>query len=143
MSLRVCMISTSYPRFPEDTSAPFIASIAEGIVASGHQVDMVLPWHPELQAGNRNGVQIYPYRVPGDSIRPVWGYAQSMQADVKLKKWVYLVTPFAIRSSKRLLRQLTSQTRYDILHAHWSLPNGWPAAVVAHHKSSPLVVSLQ
>ena len=79
--MRILMIATTYPRFEGDTAAPFIASIAEGIVALGHTVDMVVPFHPKLTPGMRNGVQVHPYHVPGDRNHPLWGYAQSMEAD--------------------------------------------------------------
>lgn len=136
------MIATTYPRFPGDTAAPFIASIAEGIAALGHTVDMVLPYHPKLVAGRRNGVELHPYRVPGDRRHPLWGYAQSMEADTKVKKTVLAITPFALASTLRAANRLLRANRYDLIHAHWVLPNGLPAARLAAKYRLPLVVSL-
>lgn len=140
--MRILMIATTYPRFEGDTAAPFIASIAEGIVKLGHTVDMVLPFHPKLQAGNRNGVALHPYHVPGDRKHPIWGYAQSMEADVKLKRAVLAVTPFALAATLRAANRLLRQAPYDWIHAHWVLPNGLPAARLSKKYRIPLCVSL-
>lgn len=140
--MRILMIATTYPRFSGDTAAPFIASIAEGIAALGHAVDMVVPFHPQLVAGVRNGVELHSYHVPGDRRRPLWGYAQSMEADVKVKKSVLLITPFALASTLTAANRLLGRNPYDLIHAHWVLPNGLPAARLARKYRLPLVVSL-
>ena len=44
------MVATSYPRFPGDTVGTFMEPIAHGLAARGHEVHMVLPWHPRWHA---------------------------------------------------------------------------------------------
>lgn len=136
------MITTTYPRFESDTAAPFIASIAEGIAALGHSVDVVLPFHPKLSGLERNGVRLHPYRLPGDSKKPLWGYAQSMEADVAVKKKVYALAPLALHKTFWSAAALASKEKFDLIHAHWVLPNGFPAALLARRLKLPLVISL-
>jgi glycosyltransferase involved in cell wall biosynthesis len=140
--MRVCMITTTYPRFVDDAAAPFIADIAEGIAALGHRVDVILPYHPQLRDTERNGVSLHPYHVPGDRKQPIWGYAQSMQADVKLKKKALALAPFAAYSAFRCASEVVSRKGCDLVHAHWVLPNGYVAAKVAKKFKLPLVISL-
>ena len=45
---RVVMVASSYPRFPGDIVGTFMEPIAQGLAARGHDVHMVLPWHPAL-----------------------------------------------------------------------------------------------
>jgi len=140
--MKICMITTTYPRFEGDTAAPFIASIAEGVAALGHSVDVVLPFHPKLQDKTRNGVNFHPYHVPGDQKDPLWGYAQSMEADVKVKKKAYLLAPLALHRTYWTAVALTRHNTYDLIHAHWVLPNGFPAALLARRCKLPLTISL-
>ncbi len=48
--MNVLMVTSSYPRFPGDVVAPFIESIARGVGARGHRVDVVLPHPPKCAA---------------------------------------------------------------------------------------------
>lgn len=136
------MITTTYPRFEGDTAAPFIASIAEGMVSLGHSVDIVLPFHPKLETGTRNGVRLHAYRVPGDSREPLWGFAQSLQADVRLKRKALLIAPLAIHNTYRAALKVVSANKPDLVHAHWALPNGFVGMRLAGKIRRPLLVSL-
>ena len=107
--MNILMITTSYPRTPTDGSAPFIAAMAEGIAKLGHNVDVVLPHHPLLKEKTRNGVSLHTYRVPGDESDPVWGYAQSLEADVRLKKRVYPLALIAMHRAYRLALNLAKK----------------------------------
>jgi hypothetical protein len=138
----ILMITTSYPRTLDDTSAPFIASIAEGIAQLGHHVDVVLPYHPMLKNLNRNGVMLHPYRFPGDEKDPIWGYAQSLDADVRMKKKVYALAPIAMHRAFKLALKIAKSKRPDIIHAHWVLPNGFIGARLSSKLRVPLMVSL-
>lgn len=140
--MNVLMITTTYPRFEGDTAAPFIASIAEGMVSLGCFVDMVLPYHPKLEAGERRGVRLHPYRVPGDEREPLWGYAQSLEADVRLKRKVLLLAPWAMHNTYRKALDVSALSRPDLIHAHWVLPNGFVGMRLARKLGKPLVVSL-
>ena len=56
------MLTSSYPKFPGDVTAPFIESIAHAVAARGHQVDVVLPHHPQLHRPAGEPVRLFPYR---------------------------------------------------------------------------------
>ena len=140
--MHVLMITTSYPRTPTDGSAPFIAAIAEGIAKLGHNVDVVLPYHPLLKEKARNGVSLHTYRVPGDESEPLWGYAQSLDADVRLKKRVYPLALIAMHRAYRLALNVAKKNRPDLIHGHWVLPNGFIGARLRKTLGLPLVVSL-
>jgi phosphatidyl-myo-inositol dimannoside synthase len=108
----------------------------------GHSVNVVTPYHPQLVTGLRNGVTIHNYRVPGDSSKPLWGYAESLESDVKLKAAAVAVAPFALHQTYWHSLSIARQTKPDLIHAHWVLPNGFPASLVAGKLGLPLVVSL-
>lgn len=140
--MNILMITTSYPRTPTDGSAPFIAAIAEGIAKLGHNVDVILPHHPLLKENHRNGVSLHTYRVPGDETDPAWGYAQSLEADVRLKKRVYPLALLAMHRAYRLALKVAKKNPPDLIHAHWVLPNGFVGARLSKTLGVPLVVSL-
>src|SRR5262245_29482747 len=140
--MNILMITTSYPRTPTDGSAPFIAAIAEGVAKLGHNVDVILPHHPLLKEKERNGVSLHTYRVPGDEKDPAWGYAQSLEADVRLKKRVYPLALLAMHRAYGLALKVAKKNHPDLIHAHWVLPNGFIGARLSKTIDVPLVVSL-
>jgi glycosyltransferase involved in cell wall biosynthesis len=139
--VRVLMVTSSYPKFPGDVTAPFIESIARGVAARGHQVDVVLPHHPELRRGADEPVRFYPYRYAPDAWSR-WGYAQSLESDVRVRPSVYLLLPFAALGLRSAVAARLLATRYDVVHAHWVVPNAALIQDLAVAHRVPLVVSL-
>jgi glycosyltransferase involved in cell wall biosynthesis len=97
----------------------------------------------------------------------VYGYAESLKADVGLRWAAVGAAPLAVGAGMLEMLRLTSAERrarnveqgqnsvgsadsplsalspqFDLIHAHWVLPNGSPAALVAWLRGLPLVVSL-
>ena len=142
MSAGICMVTTSYPKHDGDTTAPFIAGMAEHVVQRGRRVDVVLPARRDLQAGVRAGVHLHPYwYMPFAQLRR-WGYAESMEADVRLRGVAYVMAPSALAATALRTFQVAARARSGVIHAHWVIPNGPPAAQVARLLRRPLVVSL-
>lgn len=140
--MRILMVTTSYPLFPGDGTAPFIESIAAGIAERGHEVDVLLPEHERLRpdALSRERVRVVPFRYSPAAALSVWGYAQSLKADVGFKWRTLAVAPFAAFATRRATRERLRSVRYDLIHAHWAVPSG--ALVAGLSGSLPFVVSL-
>ena len=143
-SLRIAMLTSSYPLYLGDTTAPFIEELAAHVVALGHEVHVALPAHPRLRrAPCERGVRLHPFRyAPGLRPLQVWGYASALAGDVGLKRAALAVAPLALAASTAACARLARSVRPDLLVAHWVIPNGPPAALVARVAGLPLVVSL-
>jgi len=154
------MLTTSYPKYTGETTAPFIEEIAAGLVRRGHTVHVVAPYHRDVRrAPIERGVHLHFYRYSPWRALNVWGYAESLRADVGLRGRALAAAPLALGAGVLALLRLTqvasrkSQAEYpatsdlrpaafDLIHAHWVLPNGPPAALVARLRGLPLVISL-
>ena len=137
------MLATSYPKYAGDATAPFIAEIAAGVVRHGVAVRVLLPWHREFQhAPVEAGVELYTYRYAPLPQLAVWGYAEALHADVGLRRQAMLAVPFGLSASTLALWQHVRAFKPDLIHAHWVVPNGLPAALCARLFGLPLVVSM-
>ena len=137
------MVATSYPKYPGDATAPFIAEIAAGVAAHGVDVRLILPHHRQFAHPPReNGVTLITYRYAPHPWLAVWGYAESLHADVGMRLQTLLALPFGVIASFVALLRAIRQQRPDVIHAHWVLPNGLPAAVAAWLYGLPLVISM-
>ena len=71
--MKVLMVTSSYPLFEGDGTAPFIEAIARSVAARGHQVDMILPAHPRLKRNEEHGVRFFPFSYAPLPSLNVWG----------------------------------------------------------------------
>jgi glycosyltransferase involved in cell wall biosynthesis len=136
------MVTSSYPLFEGDGTAPFIEEIARGVVARGHQVDLILPAHPKLSRPEEAGLRFFPFAYAPTASLNVWGYAQSLNADRGFKGKTLLVAPFAALATARAVRRRLRAEAYDIVHAHWVVPGGVLSRSATAAAGKPLVISL-
>lgn len=142
--MKICMLTSSYPKYPGETTAPFIEEIAAGLARRGHCVHVVAPFHRDVRrAAVERGVHLHFFRYSPLASLNTWGYAESLKADVRLKGRTLAATPLAAAAAVRALLQTTADgAGFDLIHAHWVLPNGALAGLAAGLRGLPLVVSL-
>ena len=135
------MVASSYPKFPGDVTAPFIESIAHAVAARGHAVDILLPHHPDLRRPPGEPVRVLQYGYAPREEWSLWGYAQTPESDVRVRRGMYLLAPLVALALRRALGSLLGGRRYDVVHAHWVVPNAAMVTdIVAAHRV-PFVVS--
>jgi glycosyltransferase involved in cell wall biosynthesis len=140
--VRVLTVTSSYPKFPSDTTAPFIESIVGELARRGHRLTVVLPARDDLAPASIEGVRFRPYRYAPFSSLQVFGYAESLRADVAVRAKTYGMLPLALVSGVRALSAEIGSDAYDVVHAHWVVPSGAMASLALSSSGPPLVVSL-
>lgn len=142
--MNICMLTSSYPRFPGDIAGTFIESLAISIAQQDHRVIVLAPddgTDPSVMLPDSLIEKVwFPY-APGKRLR-VLGYAKSLEGDRRLKPLTYAMIPAYILAAIAHMRAVAKARSCDILHAHWVLPNGPAAAAVAGSLDLPLVISL-
>jgi glycosyltransferase involved in cell wall biosynthesis len=140
--MKVLMVTSSYPLFAGDGTAPFIEEIARAVAARGHQVDIVLPAHPRLNRADESGLRFFPFTYAPLRVLNVWGYAQSLKADRGFKWKTLLAAPFAAVATTTAVRRRLNGQAYDVVHAHWVIPSGVLTQGAATKSGTAFVVSL-
>ena len=106
--MNICMLTSSYPKYPGETTAPFIEEIAAGLVRRGHCVHVVAPYHRDIQrAPIERGVHLHFFRYSPVRALNVFGYAESLQADVGLRGAAIAAAPLAVGAGILELLRLT------------------------------------
>ena len=141
--MKVCLLTHSYPRFSNDITAPFIESTAETLQKHGIDVTVLTPDTPKFNrtaTDHKVNLQTYRYFFPRRLQQ--LGYSNTLINDCALKKYVYLLAPFMVLSGIFHLFGLHRKHRFDVIHAHWLLPNGFIGAIVSKICKVHLVVTL-
>ena len=142
--MKVCLLTHSYPRFPNDTTAPFVESTAETLQKQGMDVTVLTPDTPKFArtaADHSVNLQTYRYFFPRQLQQ--LGYSRTLVNDCELKKYVYLLAPFLFLSAIFHLFRLHRKHDFDVIHAQWLLPNGFIGAVLCKAYKLPLVITMQ
>jgi glycosyltransferase involved in cell wall biosynthesis len=112
--MRVVVLTTSYPRGPDDVSGAFVRDAVEELRRAGVEVTVVSP------ASFRHFGIAYGHGVVGN---------------LRRRPWKALLLPFFLASFARAARRVARGA--DLVHAHW-LPSTLPALATC----KPVVVQL-
>jgi glycosyltransferase involved in cell wall biosynthesis len=113
MSLRVVVLTTSYPRWDGDAAGRFVADAVERLRAHA-DVDVV-----SAQSFRHFGI----------------AYGHGVLGNLKRRPWLGALVPMMVASFVHAARDAAREA--DVVHAHW-LPAGWVAA----QTGKPFVVTL-
>ena len=112
--MRVCVVTTSYPRFPADVAGVFVAEQVAALRAAGVAVEIVSP------------AQVRHYGI---------AYGDGIVQNLRAKPWLLAALPLFMVGLARATRRAARGA--DVVHAHW-LPSALPALAVR----APLVLQV-
>jgi phosphatidyl-myo-inositol dimannoside synthase len=138
--LDLLFLTQTYPRFEGDTAGPFIRDLARALVRGGDRVTVLAP-HAEGVAASWDdgGVEVVTFRYAPER-HEVLGYGRTLEADEKVKGRAALAAPLYALGARRALRRQLRRRRFDLVHAHWIVPNGVVAAAAGGRV--PLAIGL-
>lgn len=140
--MRVLHLATTYPLHPGDSNAVFVQAVCEGLARLGHEIEVLLPWHPDLQLDRPDsGVKLRAFHYTPTRRWHPWGYAQALSGDRRLRPDAYVAAIPAALTAWRAIRRLRAKRDYDLLHAHWLIPNAPIVAAARGTEGPPMVIS--
>lgn len=140
--MNVAVLAHSFPRFPGDSSGPFVKSLSEALTRRGHRLWVLLPFDRELRPDPASPLVYESFRY----VRPEsWhrlGYSRTLKRDKGMRLVSYLQSPLYFHFARRALERLVRRQGIDLVHAHWILPNGYVASRAAAATGVPYAVTL-
>ena len=140
---RILCITSNYPRWPGDSTTPFVLHLAQDLQSLGWKVDVLAPHAPgaalqEMLEGVR--VERFRYLWP-ESMQTVC-YQGGALINLRKRPLDKLKLPVLVAAEfAATLRRLLSR-RYDILHSHWILPQGFTGMLTQRFKPTPHVITV-
>jgi glycosyltransferase involved in cell wall biosynthesis len=126
--LRVLTVTHNYPRFVGDPAGAFVARIAEGAAAQGHQVEAVAPHAPGTPVEEEvHGVRVHRFRYAPEIFERV-AYTGGLHQRALHTPSVALALPGFLLAFGHTVRRAARRMRPHLIHAHWWFPAGWYAS---------------
>jgi glycosyltransferase involved in cell wall biosynthesis len=110
--VKVCVLTTSYPRAPGDFAGAFVADAVSHLRAAGVDVDVVSP-----SSFRHFGI----------------AYGDGIANNLRARPWLVLLLPLFFLSFARAARRASGDA--DVVHAHWL-----PSAVAGLATGKPLLL---
>lgn len=138
--MRVCMLTTSFPRHPDDYAGVFIRTLSRDLSKRGVDVSVVAPHDdhvPYLQDEGRLRVHRFAYAWPRRWQKLAYG--AGIPDNLRRRPWLAVqVIPFLAMFLKKACQVCRD---CDIVHAHWA-PLGWIGLVLRERYRTPIVLTV-
>jgi glycosyltransferase involved in cell wall biosynthesis len=123
--LRLLTVTHNYPRFSGDPAGAFVARVAQGAAAHGHQVQVVAPHAPGNPATEDiAGVRVRRFRYGPDALERV-AYTGNLHGKTLGSPLSALGVLGFLVAFRTAVRKAIKELSPDVVHAHWWVPSGW------------------
>ncbi len=141
--MKVCILTTSFPRFKGDSAGIFIYHLSRWLVKKGVNIEVIAPHDPGCHFTEKwENIRIrrFPYFYPFQLQRLCYG--SGIAKNIKNNLPAILQLPFLCASEFLYSLAVFKKTKPDIIHAHWSLPQGLIGIIAKRIFKIPCVTSI-
>jgi N-acetyl-alpha-D-glucosaminyl L-malate synthase BshA len=136
-------LTTSFPRFKGDSAGTFIYSLISLLSQKGIDFEVIAPHASGTHFFERWGnihINRFPYFFPLNYQRLCYG--DGLLNNLRNSRLAVAQTPFFILVDFIYLLYILRKKRIDLIHAHWSLPQGFLGILAGHLLRVPCVTTL-
>jgi glycosyltransferase involved in cell wall biosynthesis len=141
--VKVCILTTSFPRFKGDSAGIFIYHLSAWLAQKGIQVHVIAPGDPVADYFEYwDNIHIYrfPYFFPLKYQRLCYG--DGLLNNLRNSRLALMQAPFFILVEFFYLLYTLKKKKIDLIHAHWSLPQGLLGIMAKYALKIPCVTTL-
>ena len=132
---RILTLTSTFPRWKDDTDPPFVMELCRRL-AERFRIHVLAPHAPDSSsAEDIDGIRVTRYRY-GPSRWENLAYGGGILASLKQNPLRYGMIPFFILFQLQAIQDLLRRYRFDLIHAHWLIPQGLCAAIFRNWSDS-------
>lgn len=143
-SVKICLLTSSFPRFKGDSAGVFIYHLARHLAKTGMEIDIIAPHddgYPHIEIWDDMTIHRFQYAYPPQSQNLC--YRSGMLSNMAKDRFLTLMQiPIFFVSQAIELAKLIHQKKPDMIHAHWSLPQGLIGVSAQKIYGIPCVISV-
>jgi glycosyltransferase involved in cell wall biosynthesis len=139
---RALVTTSTFPRWEGDATAGFVRDLAE-LATPAWELTVLAPHHPGAPLEERMGsldVVRFPYWIPRSQQQLCYG--GGILPNARASTLAKAQLPALVLAELIAMRGLMQRRRFDLVHAHFLVPQGIVASMLMRRSSTPLVVSV-
>ncbi len=140
---RVLCVTSNYPRWQGDSTTPFVHHLAQDLKEFGWEVDVLAP-HAMGAAQQEvlDGISIERFRYLWPERTQTVCYQGGALMNLQNNRLNYLKLPALVFFEWLAIFKLLMTGKYDLLHSHWILPQGFTGILAAIPLKIPHVITV-
>jgi len=132
---RILTLTSTFPRWKDDTEPPFVLELCRRL-AERFRIHVLAPHAPGSSlVEDIDGIRVTRYRYSASRWENL-AYCGGILANLKQNPLRYGMIPFFILFQLQAIQDLLRRYRFDLIHAHWLIPQGLCAAIFRNRSDS-------
>jgi N-acetyl-alpha-D-glucosaminyl L-malate synthase BshA len=143
ISIKVLMVTTTFPRQNNDTTPAFVYELSKHLKESGFEIVVLAPHDGSAKKLEIiDGMKIYrfPYFYPEEY--QCLCYDGGMLPNVKKSTLAKVQLPIFIIAYIYFILKIIIKEKIDLVHAHWIIPSGFVCSLAKFILRKPLIISV-
>jgi len=140
---RILCVTSNFPRWAGDSTTPFVLNLAEDLQALGWQVDVLAPHAPGAARKEAiNGVNVERFRYVLPESKQTVCYQGGALVNLRKRPLEKLKLPLLVAAEFAAITWRLLTRRYDVIHSHWILPQGFTGMLASKLLRVPHVITV-
>ena len=120
--MKVLVVGSVYPRFPEDNEVPWLRKSVATLRDAGVEVEVMAPSYKGLKSHTIDGVPVHRFRYAVKNLEILTHDEGAPTKMAKHPSMQLLAIPYCISGFFKCL-WLAKKKKFDVIHAHWPFPH--------------------
>jgi glycosyltransferase involved in cell wall biosynthesis len=140
--LKLLVVTSTWPLHAGDQRTPFVRNLAIDLTTRGWDIAVIAPHAHGAAASETDGpIHLHRFRYMWPEKLQLLAYGGGGLINLRSPGRKLQTFPF-VAAELLAVRRVIRQFRPDVVHAHWLLPQGFAAGVVARSAGVPMVVTV-
>ena len=141
--MRILMLCSSYPLHAGDSASIFLQNLARALSDAGADIQVLAPDQVGVDESIHDpAIQLHHFQYFLPRRWQTLAYGSGILPNLQQRPWRWLQVPFFVLAMSLALVRLCRRERPDVIHAHWIIPQGLVAVVIAKVLKIPVVITL-
>jgi glycosyltransferase involved in cell wall biosynthesis len=137
--MKILVLTSTYSRRKDDTEPKFVDNLCQQL-ARGNEVHVIAPHAPGIpREETMDGIPVFRFQYCFEAWQTL-AYDGGILPSLKQNRLRVLLIPLFLISQLLLTIKLLRRHQYDVVHAHWIIPQGLVAVVARPFARSPFAL---
>jgi glycosyltransferase involved in cell wall biosynthesis len=138
--IKILILTSGYPRYKEDSASIFLRHLAENLAKHGIQVHVLAPADKTGGTCIEEKITIHRFQYFPVAWQQL-AYGSGILPNLKRKPWLWIQVPFFFLAMTYFVLRLIRKEPFDLIHAHWILPQGLVAVFAKLLYKKPVITT--
>ncbi|MGZ8186452.1 MAG: glycosyltransferase family 4 protein [Methylobacter sp.] len=140
---RVLFVTSNFPRWPGDSTTPFVLHLAQDLIKIGWEVDVLAPHAPGTKKNEIiNGVSVERFQYLWPEKLQTVCYQGGALINLRKNKGNLFKLPALVAFELLNIYLKLKKGNYDLLHSHWILPQGFTGVLATKVQPIPHLITV-